>query len=39
NKYQQMIELISIENNTVLTSKNQQIEDLQKRIDTLALKI
>ncbi|CAF1438078.1 unnamed protein product [Rotaria sordida] len=39
NKYQQMIELLSIENDTKLTSKNQQIDDLQKRFDTLVLKI
>ncbi|CAF2890472.1 unnamed protein product [Rotaria sp. Silwood2] len=39
NKYQQMIELLSIENDTRLSSKNQQIDDLQKRIDTLVLKI
>ncbi|CAF4387144.1 unnamed protein product, partial [Rotaria sordida] len=34
-----MIELLSIENDTKLTSKNQQIDDLQKRFDILVLKI
>jgi hypothetical protein len=34
-----MIEILSVENNTKLTSKNQEIDDLQKRIDSLVLKI
>ncbi|CAF0783391.1 unnamed protein product [Adineta steineri] len=39
NQYQQIIETLSIENNAKLNSKNQEIVDLQKRIDTLVLKI
>ncbi len=35
NKSQQIIETLTIENNT----KNQQIDNLQKRIDSLVLKI
>jgi len=34
-----MIESLSIENDTKLNSKNEQIDDLQKRIDSLVLKI
>ncbi|CAF0963578.1 unnamed protein product [Adineta steineri] len=39
NQYQQIIETLSIENNAKLNSKNQEIDGLQKRIDTLVLKI
>ncbi|CAF0808474.1 unnamed protein product [Adineta steineri] len=39
NQYQQIIETLSIENNSKLNSKNQEIDVLQKRIDTLVLKI
>ena len=34
-----MIECLSMENQSKLNSKDQQIEDLQKRIDSLVLKI
>ena len=34
-----MIEILSMDNQSKLHSKDQQIEDLQKRIDSLVLKI
>ncbi|UJR37521.1 hypothetical protein I4U23_030223 [Adineta vaga] len=39
NKYQQIMETLTIENDAKLTLKDQQIDNLQKRIDTLVLKI
>ncbi|CAF0884176.1 unnamed protein product [Adineta ricciae] len=39
NKYQQMFETLTVENDAKLSSKDEQIENLQKRIDTLVLKI